>query len=49
MGPHCINSYFVEVENFDAIDGKKFEIDAARLVYYFDGCTTPIRSISSWC
>ena len=32
-GPRCINCYRVEVENFAAVDGKKFKFDPQRLLY----------------
>jgi hypothetical protein len=31
--PRCINCYSVDVERFDAIDGHKFKLDPAGLIY----------------
>jgi hypothetical protein len=32
-GPRCINCYAIEVDRFDAIDGVKFKLDQAGLIY----------------
>jgi hypothetical protein len=48
-GPRCINCYSVDVERFDAIDGHKFKLDPAGLIYSLQWLHNGTISISRWC